>query len=1061
MGLHSLRLEVFSRRGWVKCVCLVAVFDVLVACAFTPSEPGDGTATSAVREGEGYPDRDKSRDRDHDRDHDRHCGRCEAEPDAGETDATSSMEASIDASDADAADAADVAVAADAAQDDGEAADAVDDGGAVEEASDGSGGGAPTEAGPGDAGGGDAQAASDGSPTGCLAQGIYQIPIQRTVCAESQVAAPTFCPLFPCTTTTVVAKVLVADDPGQGWVADFLDPLFLGHAPIVEGASGFSASLSNSTSALPALVCNAGSSAQTPSGAFTFSVDCASGTASLTASCMQRGVSACGNGIPIEATLDGSCRNCGAANPSGTSLGGVVAVANGASHACALLADGTVDCWGDSSAMQLGYSTLFTHSPDPLRVPGLSGAIAIAAGGTHTCALLGDGSVWCWGGNTSGELGNASALASATPQSVPGLPAAVAIAAGAANTCALLGDGSVACWGSDAFGQLGEGATGASSSAPVIVAGVSGARALAVGDGHACAVLADGTVTCWGEDANGQLGDGATASSAAPAAVLGVVGATAVAAGDAHSCALLSDGTVDCWGLGASGQLGNGVASGSFTAAPVGGLTGAISVAAGLAESCATLSNGTVSCWGVDTGGFIAPWSGLPFALFGTDAPPQPPSPPGPVAPYGLTQATTASVGQDSACALSAGGTLACWGQNASGQLGTGDFAAYSTPTLVKAAANIDLTTVSNLSGGVPYAGAEDTCSLQGSQVECWGLDANGQLGNGSTTDALSPSPVSGLNVVPNAESPLAVGPNHACAVTGSGLQCWGENSDGELGNDTTTDSSLPVPVGPLTAGGANWSSSLVVAGGHHTCALAGPGILFCWGDNEFGQFGNGTTTSSLIPSGQLTSFTVAQPFVAGDDHTCTIFAGSVYCWGLLSGQVVTSPAPMPSGSSSPSAVPTAIAAGAAHTCAIFSSYAAAGPQGQQPTGSGAVVCWGDNSDGQLGTGNPASTLPAPVYGVTGATAIAAGGHHSCVLLGGSVACWGDNAAGELGDGTTTSSPIPVAVRGISTAVSITAGYFHSCATLRDGRTVCWGDNSHGQLGNGTTSPSVADAGSD
>jgi hypothetical protein len=98
---------------------------------------------------------------------------------------------------------------------------------------------------------------------------------------------------------------------------------------------------------------------------------------------------------------------------------------------------------------------------------------------------------------------------------------------------------------------------------------------------------------------------------------------------------------------------------------------------------------------------------------------------------------------------------------------------------------------------------------------------------------------------------------------------------------------------------------------------------------------------------------------------------------------------------------------------------------------------------------------------VTGATAIAAGGHHSCVLLGGSVACWGDNAAGELGDGTTTSSPIPVAVRGISTAVSITAGYFHSCATLRDGRTVCWGDNSHGQLGNGTTSPSVADAGSD
>ena len=396
---------------------------------------------------------------------------------------------------------------------------------------------------------------------------------------------------------------------------------------------------------------------------------------------MQRGVAPCGNGVPFSVSESGTCRGCSANNVSGTALRGVVAVANGASHTCALLSDGTVDCWGDSSAMQLGYSTpLHPVRRIPLPVPGLTRRRRHPPQwGLHTCALLGDGSVWCWGGNASGELGSTSSRASSTPQAVAGLAPAVAVAAGATNTCALLVDGTVACWGDDTFGELGEGAGGATSSSPVVVEGISGAVSIDVGDSHACAVLSDGTVACWGNDASGQLGDGATGSSAAPVAIVGVSGATAVAAGDAHSCApLLADGTGRLhWGLGTVGQLGNGAAAGSFTAAPVGGVVGVVSVSAGTRQSCATLSSGAVTCWGANTGAFTDPLAGAPLGDFGMSEPTAAAGP-RPAGAFGIAQATGASVGQGNACAVSSDGTVLCWGQNAHGELGTGDL----TPVL-------------------------------------------------------------------------------------------------------------------------------------------------------------------------------------------------------------------------------------------------------------------------------------------------------------------------------------------------------------------------------------------
>jgi alpha-tubulin suppressor-like RCC1 family protein len=342
-------------------------------------------------------------------------------------------------------------------------------------------------------------------------------------------------------------------------------------------------------------------------------------------------------------------------------------------------------------------------------------------------------------------------------------------------------------------------------------------------------------------------------------------------------------------------------------------------------------------------------------------------------------------------------------------------------------------------------AGGLHTCALTaGGGIQCWGYNTVGELGDGTTATRSTPVDVFGLT---SGMAAVSAGYVDTCAVTtGGGVICWGGNSYGELGYGIAGGySSTPVPVSGLAS-----AAAAVSVGGSHVCALTTGGAVKCWGFNGGGQLGNGSTTNSSSPvdvSG-LTSGVAAVS--AGGGYTCALTtAGGVKCWGSNSagqlGNGCCSDSSTPVNVSGLTSGVAAISAGAEHTCAL--------------TTGGGVKCWGRNLQGQLGNGTTTInscdciTTPVDVSGLTsGVAAVSAGQHHTCALTtGGGVKCWGGNGVGQLGNGTTTDSSTPVDVSGLTSGVAVvSAGDVHNCAVTTLGGAKCWGYNGYGQLGNST-----------
>jgi alpha-tubulin suppressor-like RCC1 family protein len=290
---------------------------------------------------------------------------------------------------------------------------------------------------------------------------------------------------------------------------------------------------------------------------------------------------------------------------SGSSFVGAVDVAIGADYACLLTVGDSVRCWGDNGFGELGDGTQ-TIATSPSSIVNLTApAVGIAASSNPTtCAVLTDGTVECWG-FISGfifDSADPSATFTATPIPLFGASGATAVRLGTRHGCVLKSDSTVACWGDNTTGQLGDGNIGpASTYTPVPVQGLTGATAISAGVDYSCALLSRGTVQCWGNNADGELGNGTTTNSGSAVAVVGLSGpATGIAAGGSHTCAVLADGTVACWGANTKGELGNGTTTtGSTTPIVVSGLGGpAKAVAVSPHQSCALLADSTVRCWG-------------------------------------------------------------------------------------------------------------------------------------------------------------------------------------------------------------------------------------------------------------------------------------------------------------------------------------------------------------------------------------------------------------------------------------------------------------------------------
>ena len=316
---------------------------------------------------------------------------------------------------------------------------------------------------------------------------------------------------------------------------------------------------------------------------------------------------------------------------------------------------------------------------------------------------------------------------------------------------------------------------------------------------------------------------------------------------------------------------------------------------------------------------------------------------------------------------------------------------------------------------------------------------------NPATTALIAPPPVASASSPPPVTSRVSIvgGGMHSCLVAADGRAfCWGNNDRGQLGNGSTARAAAPLLIGAETR------FTTVAAGLSHSCAIARGGAAWCWGANEHGQLGDRSFSQRLTPVHTADGHTF-RTIVAGSAHTCGLDTdGIAWCWGSdLHGQLGDS-------SSRDSAVPVGVSTGAKRFMSIAAGWNFTCGLGAN----GRASCWGENGSGQLGDGLMIDRHePVPVASDLAFSAIATGSAHACgVTTEGVVYCWGRNTNGQLGDGTTVDRTTPVRVRSNAHFVSITAGAVHTCALTESGEAFCWGRNTYGQLGNGTTTDESA-----
>jgi alpha-tubulin suppressor-like RCC1 family protein len=560
--------------------------------------------------------------------------------------------------------------------------------------------------------------------------------------------------------------------------------------------------------------------------------------------------------------------------------------------------------------------------------------------------------------------------------------------------------------------------------------------------------------------------------------------AVSVSSGGSYQtwCAVTANGDVECWGDNEVGELGNGTTTQSSTPVKVKGLPEAVTlVSVGYTFVCALTKSGRVFCWGYGGHGEIGDGKTTEIN-------------PIPIEVKDLGSGVISLSGGLVPCAIKQDGSAWCWGEGQTNLLGNGQ----TTDALVPVPVRGMTSSVTSISVGDWAA-----CAVQRGRVLCWGaFDHMGELGNGTTDASLVPVAVDRL---PSGITSVTVGTDYACALTaGEGVMCWGDGTNGALGNDDEAVSPAPVEVTGLSHG-----VTAVSAGSLDVCALKEDGGVVCWGYGGDGELGNGPLNviggclqiQATVPLPVKGLSGPATAISTGSAPCAVTTAGSVECWGITSEYALT---PVPVTGLGEGITGVSVGGGItslAFACAVDTmgmvkcwgsniagqlgngtteesgipvmnanivsggTWVGAGIEGNFACGvdSGLVMCWGSNYSGQLGNGatttEPVKT-PVAVHGLKGVAAVATGAASACALTtAGGVFCWGDNTYGELGNASTTSSGTPVPVQGLASGVmQVSVGSYSACALLMDGTVDCWGDNHLGQLGNGTTMISTAPA---
>ena len=597
----------------------------------------------------------------------------------------------------------------------------------------------------------------------------------------------------------------------------------------------------------------------------------------------------------------------GEPTPVKTALADWTAVDMGSNHACAVSASAGVHCWGSGANGRLGPNAGGSMQPAPVLALAPP-ASAVAVSEAASCAVAGDGALLCWGSNVDGELGpsNAAVAESATPLPASAVTGWTAVTAAEDELCGLA-EGTVYCWGSARMGGLGNGVWTDQKRFGKVLADaravslgwnrdldLSGTdrKELELG----CAV-AGGDVQCWGDNRYGQLGRGAATMAPEPVAVAGDHRWTQLAVGASHACGI-EGGALYCWGSTTSGQTIGMITGASSPRTPcmanldcdVGApkeislVTDVTGVAAGAAHTCA-LHGEQISCWGDNRVSQLGTGAAGPFArevpqpagrpwasLLQTGREGQCASPGGtevwcwgqaiaqhlPMREAALDGIRAIGVGEGMACVLDAAGMLECAGSNDRGQFGNGkapnicgDGACNNGETAQSCALDCGAGPLTPTPRRYDALGVSATrafaCGVRGGVVECWGANGRGQTGaiDAGTNQLIDPtytaSPVIGLSGC----SAVAAGDQHACAICGGRIRCWGDGSAGALGAGPLTRDPVPVPrTIELVLEGDPWVE--LYAGQRFSCARSESGRAYCWGSEPHAALGNGATGANL-----------------------------------------------------------------------------------------------------------------------------------------------------------------------------------------------------------------------